>query len=301
PSARRRGVKGFVNIIDGCNRFCTFCIVPFVHGRERSVPTEQVIAEVAALAADGVREITLLGQNVDSYGHDLTPRLDLAALLSRVHDVPGIDRIRFTTSHPRDMTPQLVRAVAALPKLCDHIHLPVRPGNDEVLRRIHRAYTGDEYLRIVDEIRCWMPAASITTDFIIGFPGETDAQFDNRLRLVEQGAFDACNTAIYSPRDVTKVAAYVDVVDEQTGKDRLSALNQIAERVAAAWNRPLIGTTQEILADEVGRTRTNKVVTVEGAPLSIGQLTSVRITDAGSWVMRGEALVPVDDAAALTA
>ncbi|MDR7414139.1 MAG: tRNA (N6-isopentenyl adenosine(37)-C2)-methylthiotransferase MiaB [Armatimonadota bacterium] len=297
PAARRGRVRAYVNIIHGCNKFCTFCIVPFVRGRERSVPPEQVVAEVRELAAQGFVEVTLLGQNVDSYGHDLRPRTDLADLLRRVHEVEGIQRIRFTTSHPRDMTEKLVRTVAELPKACEHIHLPVQSGDDEVLRRMHRTYTVSDYLRTVDIIRRYLPEASITTDLIVGFPGETEEQFENTLRLVEQVGFDACNTASYSPRPGTKAATFPDQVDEETKQRRLWALNQLAERVACARNQALVGTTQEVLVEEVGRaggvvgrTRTNKVVTLDGPADWVGRVVSVRIREAGSWVLRGEPL-----------
>ncbi len=295
PAVRRGRVRAYVNVIHGCNKFCTFCIVPFVRGRERSVPPEQVVAEVRALAAQGYSEVTLLGQNVDSYGHDLRPRTDLADLLRLVHEVEGIERIRFTTSHPRDMTEKLVRTVAELPKVCEHIHLPVQSGDDEILRRMHRAYTVADYLRTVDLIRRLLPEASLTTDLIVGFPGETEEQFENTLRLVEEVGFDACNTAAYSPREGTKAATFPDQVDEETKQRRLWALNQLAERVAYARNRPLVGTVQEVLVEEqgrggglVGRTRTNKVVTFDGPPDLVGRCVPVRIREAGSWVLRGE-------------
>jgi tRNA-2-methylthio-N6-dimethylallyladenosine synthase len=300
PAARRGRVRAYVNIIHGCNKFCTFCIVPFVRGRERSVPPEQVVAEVRELAAQGFVEVTLLGQNVDSYGHDLRPRTDLSDLLRRVHEVEGIRRIRFTTNHPRDMTEKLVRTVAELPKVCEHIHLPAQSGDDEILRRMHRTYTVADYLRTIDLIRTFLPQASITTDLIVGFPGETEEQFENTLRLVERVGFDACNTAAYSPRPGTKAATFPDPVDEGTKQRRLWALNQLAERVAYARNRPLVGTTQEVLVEEVGRaggvvgrTRTNKVVTLDGPADWVGRVVSVRVTEAGSWVLRGEAVQPV--------
>lgn len=295
PAARQGRVRAYVNIIHGCNKFCTFCIVPFVRGRERSVPPEQVVAEVRELADQAFVEVTLLGQNVDSYGHDLHPRTDLADLLHLVHQVEGIERIRFTTSHPRDMTEKLVRTVAELPKVCEHIHLPVQSGDDEVLRRMHRTYTVADYLRTVDLIRRYMPQASITTDLIVGFPGETEEQFENTLRLVERVGFDACNTACYSPRPGTKAASFPDQVDEATKQRRLWALNQLAERVAYARNQALVGTTQEVLVEEVGRhggvvgrTRTNKVVTLSGPEAWVGRVVAVRVTEAGSWVLRGQ-------------
>ena len=300
PALRSGSVRGFVNIIHGCNKFCTFCVVPHVRGRERSVPPDAVVAEVRDLAAQGYREVTLLGQNVDSYGHDLSPRRDLADLLSLVHNVEGIARIRFTTSHPRDMTPRLIQTVAALSKACEHIHLPVQAGDDGVLRRMHRAYTAAQYRATVDAIRGAMPEASVTTDIIVGFPGETDHAFENTLRLVEDVRFDAVNTAAYSPREGTPAAGYPDQVPEDVKRRRLDALNRMAERIASEINRRLVGTRQEVLIEQagtkggvLGRTRTNKVVTVEGTPDLIGQCLPVEIVEAGSWVLRGRLAAPV--------
>jgi tRNA-2-methylthio-N6-dimethylallyladenosine synthase len=294
PALRSSPVRGFVNIIHGCNKFCTFCIVPYVRGRERSVSAETVVAEVRALAAQGTREVTLLGQNVDSYGHDLTPRRDLADLLTLVHEVDGIDRIRFTTSHPRDMTPRLVRTVAALPKACEHIHLPIQAGDDGILKRMHRAYTVAQYRATIDAIREAMPASSITTDIIVGFPGESEEAFERTLRLVEEIRFDAVNTAVYSPREGTPAAGYPDRVPDDAQRRRLAGLNQMQERIAAEINRSLIGTVQEVLVEEpgkkggvLGRTRTNKIVALEAGGDLIGRTVPAEIVQAGSWVLRG--------------
>jgi tRNA-2-methylthio-N6-dimethylallyladenosine synthase len=294
PALRSGGVRGFVNIIHGCNKFCTFCIVPYVRGRERSVPPETVVAEVRALAAQGIREVTLLGQNVDSYGHDLSPRRDLADLLRCVHEVEGVERIRFTTSHPRDMTQRLIQTVAVLPKVCEHIHLPVKSGDDHVLRRMHRAYTTAQYRATVDAIREAMREASITTDTIVGFPGETDDEFDGTIRLVNEVRFDAVNTALYSPREGTPAATYADPVSPETKRRRLHALNELQERIASEVNQRLVGTCQDVLVEApgkkggvLGRTRTNKIVTLAGGPELIGRTVPVEIVEAGSWVLRG--------------
>jgi tRNA-2-methylthio-N6-dimethylallyladenosine synthase len=298
PALRAGSVRAFVNIIHGCNKFCTFCIVPYVRGRERSVPPAQVAEEVRALAAQGYREVTLLGQNVDSYGHDLSPRCDLAGLLELVHEVDGIERIRFTTSHPRDMTARLIRTVARLPKACEHIHLPVQAGDDGMLRRMHRAYTVAQYRATLDAIREAMPEASITTDVIVGFPGETEEAFEGTLRLVEEVRFDAVNTAMYSPRDGTPAAAYSDQVPDDIKRRRLYGLNRLQERIASEINRTLVGTVQEVLIEEpgsrggvLGRTRTNKIVTMGGGRDLIGRTLPVEIVQAGSWVLRGNAAV----------
>ncbi len=294
PALRGSAVRGFVNIIHGCNKFCTFCIVPYVRGRERSVPPEVIVDEVGALAAQGYREVTLLGQNVDSYGHDLIPRRDLADLLRVVHEVEGIERIRFTTSHPRDMNLKLIGTVAELPKVCEHIHLPAQAGDDRVLRRMHRAYTTVQYRATIDAIRAAMPHASVTTDIIVGFPGETDEEFEGTVRLVNDVRFDAVNTAIYSPREGTPAAGYPDQIPEEAKRRRLHGLNELVERIASEVNQPLVGTCQEVLVESpgtrggvVGRTRTNKIVTVDGGPDLIGRTVPVVIASAGSWVLRG--------------
>ncbi|HLW59232.1 MAG TPA: tRNA (N6-isopentenyl adenosine(37)-C2)-methylthiotransferase MiaB [bacterium] len=294
PAHRGSAVRGFVNIIHGCNKFCTFCVVPYVRGRERSVPPATVVAEVAGLAARGYREVTLLGQNVDSYGHDLAPRCNLADLLRLVHEVDGIERIRFTTSHPRDMTRALIRTVADLPKVCEHIHLPVQSGDDGVLRRMHRAYSTAQYRDTVAAIREAVPAASVTTDAIVGFPGETEEEFEGTVRLVNEVRFDAMNTAIYSARQGTPAAGYPDQVPDEIARRRLLDLNRVVERVACEVNQRLVGTPQEVLVDSpgarggvVGRTRTNKVVTLEGDERLVGSTVVVEITAAGSWVLRG--------------
>jgi tRNA-2-methylthio-N6-dimethylallyladenosine synthase len=298
PALRGSAVRGFVNIIHGCNKFCTFCIVPYVRGRERSVPPDVVVDEVAGLAAHGYREVTLLGQNVDSYGHDLAPRRDLADLLRVVHEVEGIERIRFTTSHPRDMTLKLIQTVAELPKVCEHIHLPVQAGDDRVLRRMHRAYTTAQYRATIDAIRAAMPQASVTSDMIVGFPGETDEEFEGTIRLVNDIRFDVVNTAIYSPREGTPAAGYPDQVPEGAKRRRLQGLNALVERIASEVNQSLVGTSQEVLVEGigrrggvVGRTRTNKVVTADGEPDLIGRTVPVVITSAGSWVLRGRTAV----------
>lgn len=300
PALRSGAVRGFVNIIHGCNKFCTFCIVPYVRGRERSVPPETVVAEVRALADQGYREVTLLGQNVDSYGHDLVPRRDLADLLCLVHEIEGIERIRFTTSHPRDMSLKLIRTVAALPKACEHIHLPVQAGDDGILKRMHRAYTVARYRETIEAIREAMPGAAITTDVIVGFPGETEEAFERTLDLIEAVRFDAVNAAMYSPREGTPAAGYPDQVPEETKRRRLHGLNRMQERIAAEINRRLVGTVQEVLVEEVGRkggvlgrTRTNKVVTLDGEPALVGRTVPVEIHDAGSWVLRGRAAAPM--------
>ena len=305
--AQAGGVRGFVNIIHGCNKFCTFCIVPYVRGRERSVAPKDVVAEVRALAAQSVREVTLLGQNVDSYGHDLTPPRDLAALLELVHEVDGIERIRFTTSHPRDMTLRLIETVARLPKVCEHIHLPVQAGDDEILRRMHRAYTTAQYRETANAVRAAMPHASLTTDIIVGFPGETEQAFERTLQFVEDVRFDSVNTAMYSPRDGTPAAQYADQVDDGDKRHRLAALNRMQERIAAEINTTLVGSTQDVLVEEpgrkggfLGRTRTNKVVTFDGDRDLIGRTVAVKILEAGSWVLRGRPTLECSPAATKT-
>jgi tRNA-2-methylthio-N6-dimethylallyladenosine synthase len=215
-------------------------------------------------------------------------------LLALVHEVPGLERIRFTTSHPRDMTGRLIETVARLPKVCEHIHLPVQAGDDEILRRMHRAYTAAQYRKTADAVRDAMPYASLTTDIIVGFPGESEDAFERTLRFVEEIRFDAVNTAMYSPRDGTPAAGYADQVPDDAKRRRLAALNRMQERIAAEINRALVGSAQAVLVEEpgrrggvLGRTRTNKIVTFDGGEELIGRTMPVEIVEAGSWVLRG--------------
>jgi len=303
PDLSRAPVSVGVPISFGCDHLCTYCIVRLRRGRESSRPVDEVVAEVRDLAARGVREVTLLGQNVDSYGHDLDGGglgrpPDLADLLEAVHAVPGLARIRFLTSHPADMAQRLVETAARLPLVCEHMELPVQAGDDAVLRRMGRGYTVAEYRDLVVRIRAAMPGVGLATDVIVGFPGETADQFEATYRLLEEIRFDMVHVAAYSPRPGTPSARLADDVPAREKDRRRKAVDDLQERIVAEINAGLVGQTVEVLVEERhrakwrGRTRTNKLVFFDvGQQDRTGQLVPVRITQAGAWSMQAE---PVD-------
>ena len=289
-----RQVCRYVTIIAGCNNFCSYCIVPHRRGPERSHPPRDIVAECRELVRLGAREITLLGQNVDSYGHDLPDRPSLAHLLRQVHDIAGLWRIRFLTNHPKDMTQELIDTVAELPKACEHIELPLQSGNDEVLRRMNRHYTREQYLELVQRIRAAIPGVALATDVIVGFPGETEEQFQDTYALLEQVRFDAIHVACYSPRTGTAAARLPDDVPAREKERRRRLVEELLERTAGEANTRLLGRTVEVLVEERvrgkwrGRTRTNKLVFVASEKDLGGSLVEARITWAGPWSMQGE-------------
>jgi tRNA-2-methylthio-N6-dimethylallyladenosine synthase len=294
----RPSVTCYVPIIHGCDKFCAFCIVPYRRGREVSRPIPEILREVELLVERGVKEVTLLGQNVDSYGHDLPGRPDLADLLERLNEVEGLVRIRFLTSHPSDMSGRIIRAVAELEKVCEHINLPVQAGDDEVLRRMRRGYTRDEYRRLIERIREEVPGVSLSTDVIVGFPGETEEQFQRTVELIREIRFDKVHTAAYSPRPGTIAWRKMpDDVPQEEKERRLRTLEELQERIARENNERLLGQTVEVLVDSrhkgkwQGRTRTDKLVFFEDGADRLGQLVRVRIERAGPWSLQG---VPVD-------
>lgn len=303
PDLSRAPVSVGVPISFGCDHLCTYCIVRLRRGRESSRPVDEVVAEVRDLAARGVREVTLLGQNVDSYGHDLDGGglgrpPDLADLLEAVHAVPGLARIRFLTSHPADMAQRLVETAARLPLVCEYMELPVQAGDDAVLRRMGRGYTVAEYRDLVARIRAAMPGVGLATDVIVGFPGETADQFEATYRLLEEIRFDMVHVAAYSPRPGTPSARLADDVPAREKDRRRKAVDDLQERIVAEINAGLVGQTVEVLVEERhrakwrGRTRTNKLVFFDVGPQDrTGQLVPVRITQAGAWSMQAE---PVD-------
>jgi tRNA-2-methylthio-N6-dimethylallyladenosine synthase len=285
----------WVPVIYGCDYMCTYCIVPFRRGRERSRPLEEIVAEVEGFVARGAREVTLLGQTIDRYGNDLPGQPDLADLLSRLNDVPGLERIRFLTSHPSDMSERIVRAIGELPKVCEHVNLPVQAGDDEILARMRRPYTVDEYRRLIDRIRAHVPGVSLSTDIIVGFPGETPQQFENTRRLLAEVAFDVVHVAMYSPRPGTYAARHMaDDVPRAEKKERLRRIEELQAAIALRLNQALLGQTVEVLAEErsggkwQGRTRTNKIVHFADERDWLGELVPVRITHATAWSLQGE-------------
>lgn len=287
-------VSVYVPVIYGCDHFCTYCIVRLRRGRERSRPVEEIVQEVEDWVRRGAREVTLLGQNVDAYGRDLPGRPDLADLLEAVHGVEGLWRIRFLTSHPADMTDRVIRAVARLPRVCEHFELPVQSGDDVVLKRMVRGYTVAQYRDLVRRIRETVPGASIATDVIVGFPGETEEQFLNTYRLLEEIRFDVVHVAAYSPRPGTAAARLPDDVPPEEKHRRLRMVEELQERISQEINAQLVGTELEILVEGrrggrwFGRTRTNKLVFFGSPENWMGRLVQVRITHAGPWSLSGE-------------
>ena len=285
----------FVPIIQGCNNFCSYCIVPYRRGREVSRPVEDIVREVVVLTGRGIREVTLLGQNVDSYGHDLPGRPDLADLLKELSSIDGLARIRFLTNHPKDMNLKLIDAMASLDKVCEHVELPVQAGDNDILKAMRRGYGADQYGELVAAIRSRMPQVSLSTDMIVGFPAETEEQFQRSLRLVRETRFDVVHSAAYSPRPGTIAwREYRDDVPQEVKKSRLNRLEQLQATIAGEINARLSGQEVEVLVEGrkngkwFGRTRGNKLVFFEHAANWLGQLAAVRIGRTSPWSLGGE-------------
>jgi len=299
PPARVDGATAFVSIMEGCSKYCTFCVVPYTRGEEVSRGFESVLTEVAELAAQGVREVTLLGQNVNAYrGPTEDGELaDFAQLLEYVAEIPGIERIRYTTSHPREFTPRLIEAYAKLPQVVSHVHLPVQSGSDRVLAAMKRGYTVLEYKSIVRRLRAARPDLSITSDFIVGFPGETAEDYAATLALIDDVGFDGSFSFIYSPRPGTPAASFADDTPQETKLARLQALQSKVDAQALVLSRAMVGTRQRILVEGAarkndqelaGRTDNNRVVNFSGPRQLVGRFTDVTITSALSHSLRGE-------------
>ncbi|MBV9817331.1 MAG: tRNA (N6-isopentenyl adenosine(37)-C2)-methylthiotransferase MiaB [Solirubrobacterales bacterium] len=299
PAKRAREHQGWVQISVGCNSVCSYCIVPSTRGREVSRPPAELVAEVADLAADGVREVTLLGQNVNSYGRDLPRdrRITFAQLLAEIDAVPGVRRIRYTSPHPKDMREDVIRAHAQLPALCEHIHLPLQSGSSAVLRRMRRTYSRERYLDRVALIREHVPDCALTTDIIVGFPGETEADFEQTLEVAEAVGYDGAFTFIYSPRRGTEAATLADQVPHERKVARMERLVEVVQRRARERAQRFVGRTLEVLVEGPsrtdptrlrGRSRHNRVVNFDGLAAP-GELIDVRITAATSQTLTGEA------------
>jgi tRNA-2-methylthio-N6-dimethylallyladenosine synthase len=291
-------VRAWVGIMEGCDNFCAFCVVPFTRGRERSRHPDDIVREVVRLRDAGYREITLLGQTVNSYGKKLDPPVSFAELLRRIDAaIGGAMRVRFTTSYPNDVTAELAEAMAALESVCEHIHLPVQAGSSRTLTRMDRNYTREEYLAKVAVLRSAVPDLSITTDIIVGFPGETDADFAETLSLMEQVGFDGCFAFKFSPRVGTPAASFPGQVPESVKAERLSAVLDLQRKIALQRNRSLIGEVVEVLTDRelqkrdaslgAGRTRHNKIVHFRGERAEEGSLIRVEIMDVTSHHLKG--------------
>jgi tRNA-2-methylthio-N6-dimethylallyladenosine synthase len=295
-------LKAFVTVMEGCEKHCTFCVVPRTRGRERSHPPETILAEIEGLVAEGCREVTLLGQTVNAYGRDLTPPTDLAELFRRVNDVAGLERIRFTTSNPYNLTPRLIRAMREVDKVCEWFHLPLQSGSNRVLERMNRGYTRERYLELVDALRDAEPALALSTDVIVGFPGETDADFEDTIATVERVGYDNVFVFRYSRRPGTPAAEMPEQIAEDVKAARNSRLLEVVQRVTAARSRLLLGRTMEVLVDGTsrkspgelaGRTRCNRVVNFDGqGRAAIGAIVHVRVTDVLPHSLRGALATP---------
>jgi tRNA-2-methylthio-N6-dimethylallyladenosine synthase len=298
PEPRVAGASAFVSIMEGCSKYCSFCVVPYTRGEEVSRPFEDVVREIAALAAQGVKEVTLLGQNVNAWrGTVGGEAADFAELLRYVADVPGIERMRYTTSHPREFTQRLIDAHAELPRLAPHVHLPVQSGSDRVLAAMKRGYTALEYRSIVRRLRKARPEVSLTSDFIVGFPGETEAEFEATLALARELAFDGSFSFLYSPRPGTPAADLPDATPREAKRERLQRLNAVLEAQSRAVSAAMVGGVERVLVEGpsrkrpgelAARTANNRVVNFAGAAPLIGRFADVRITAALPHSLRGE-------------
>ena len=307
PPAEVKGASAFMSIMEGCSKFCTFCIVPYTRGGEVSRPFEDVLTEVAGLAANGVGEVTLLGQNVNAYRGAMAgseDQADLALLIEYIAEVPGIERIRYTTSHPREMSQRLIDTYASVPKLVSHLHLPVQAGSDRVLAAMKRGYTALEYKSIIRKLRVARPDISLSSDFIVGFPGETDEDFEKTMRLIDDVGFDTSFSFIYSPRPGTPAVEMDDTTPAEVKSARLSRLQKRIEEQAQAIGQAMVGSVQRVLVEGrskkdatelAGRTDNNRVVNFVGGPAGSARLidtfVDVRITRALPHSLRGEIVI----------
>ena len=295
------GVTAFIPIIHGCDKFCSFCIIPYRRGREVSRTIADIVRETELLVARGVKEITLLGQNVDSYGHDFDEKRDLADLLIALNDVNNLKRIRFLTSHPNDMSDHIIDTVAQLDKVCEHINLPFQAGDDDVLERMRRVYTNKQYRLLVDKIRNRIPSVSMSTDLIVGFSGETAEQFEKSVEMVKDMKFDKVHSASYSVREGTIASRTLpDDVSFEEKKARLKTIDDLQKDIQENLNSKLNGTIQSVLVENVkndileGRTKNDKIVRLSGVGNSIGEIVEVKIQKTGPWSLSGLIVNPLE-------
>ena len=297
---RQSPFSAWIPIMYGCNNFCTYCIVPYVRGRERSRAIENIVAEIEQAVKEGYKEFTLLGQNVNSYGKDFGEKDAFAKLLRRVNEIEGVERVRYMTSHPRDMNEEVIKAVAECEHVCENFHVPFQAGSDEILRKMNRGYTREKYLELIKMIRSYVPDAAITTDIIVGFPGETEQDFEDTLALVQEVGFDAAFTFIYSKRSGTPAAKMEGQVPLDVKKDRLNRLMEVQNLSSLRRNEEMLGKVVEVLAEGpsrnpavwTGRTRTNKIVLwpVEGKVYQPGDKVMVKVDTAQTWLVKGKAV-----------
>ena len=297
PVLRAKGAKAWLSIMYGCNNFCTYCIVPYVRGRERSRTPEDILAEVRRLAADGVKEVMLLGQNVNSYGKNLETPVSFAELLRMVNEVEGIERIRFMTSHPKDLSDELIQAMADCDKVCKYLHLPVQSGSDEILRRMNRHYTKESYMELVRKARAAMPDITLSTDIIVGFPGETEEDFQETLDVIRKSRYSTAFTFIYSKRTGTPAATMENQVPENVIKDRFDRMLNILNPIVHEVHEEQLGKVMMVFAEEAskqdktvltGRADNNMLVHFKGTEDLIGQMVPVKITENKTFYLIGE-------------
>ncbi len=286
---RKSPVKAFVSIMRGCDNYCSYCVVPYVRGREQSRPPAQILAEIQHLARNGYKEVTLLGQNVNSYGKGLTPECDLVELLERINAIPGIERIRFVTSHPKDIRPRLIEAMARLEKVCEHLHFPLQSGSDRILRQMNRGYTLSDYVELVNALRQTVPDVALGTDLIVGFPGETEEDFAETVEATRRIEYDSAFIFKYSTRGETAAAKLPDDVPLEKKKERNRILLELQEEISRKKNRASIGQPVEVLVEGpskrnpykmMGRTRQNKIAVFDGGHNLIGLRAKMTVTDA---------------------
>ncbi len=308
PPSRVEGATAFVSIMEGCSKYCSFCVVPYTRGEEISRPFEDVLTEVADLADQGVKEVTLLGQNVNAYRGRMSAEegaeiADFATLLEYVHEIPGIERIRYTTSHPKEMTTRMTEVYARLPKLVSFLHLPVQAGSDRVLAGMKRGYTAIEFKSVVRKLRAARPGLTLSSDFIVGFPGETEEDFEKTMKLIEEVGFDTSFSFVYSRRPGTPAADLSDDTPQTVKLQRLQRLQALINEQAHAIARSMVGSTQRILVEGTstrdpnelsGRTENNRIVNFPGHPRLIGQMIDVVITDAMTNTFRGRVAIQDD-------
>lgn len=300
PTRRFQKFFAWVPIMNGCNKFCTYCIVPYVRGREVSRPLEEIVEEVRNLADEGYKEITLLGQNVNSYGLDFKDGTDFSALLYAVEDIDGIERVRYMTSHPKDMTFAMVDAIAQCSKVVTHLHLPVQSGSTELLKKMNRGYSAEHYLELIEYVREKIPDVVLTTDLIVGFPGETEDMFQDTLKLLKKVRYDMAYTFIYSPRTGTPAATMGNQVPQEVKSDRLRRLMAVQNEISLACNKEMEGRDYEVIVegptknDEnhwFGRTSGNKMIIWENdGTLAVGDTVPVHVDKGQTWVLKGHTL-----------
>ena len=287
--------SSFVPIIQGCNNFCSYCVVPYRRGREKSRPIEEIVQEVGGLVKYGTKEVTLLGQNVNSYGNDLPTQSDLSDLLAELNNIDGLFRIRFLTNNPKDMSQKLIESIASLDKVCEHITLPFQAGDNDILRAMRRDYTIEKYQKLVDAIRLYIPEIALSTDVIVGFPGETEKQFNRTLSLLKEISFDTVHVAAYSPRpDTIASREYEDNIPLESKKERLNRIEALQARIAGKINSCFEGSSVEVLVEGqkrekwYGRTRSDKLVFFGDSNDFIGQLVHVTINKTSPWALQGK-------------